>query len=718
MQKMFYPDSVALIGLSSKHNALSRLVLENMQRWGYSGKIYGVNTRSDADNILGVRIYKHIEELPEVPDLAVCLIPVKLIPEMVGRCGEFGVKNLAVLSGGFSEFSKEGQELAEEVLRLIKLYGIRLVGPNCLALANTENNLCLPFVPIYKAPAGKLSIISQSGGLLLMLLNYLEEGGIGVAKLVSIGNKLDLDEVDFLEYLGQDQQTGVICLYLESIARGKDFVEVAKKIEKPIIVYKSNTSSAGGKAAKSHTAAISNDDDIVNVALDEAGVIRAKNFLDLIELTKAFHLPPMKGRRIFAVSPLGGMSVISADLIEKAGFEFAEMGQDFYDGLAKFSNAGVIKLSNPLDVGDIYDPVLQAGFIDTAMRSDKVDGCIYISQRPYMPPGDDYFYTLLMTDNTGRFLDSILSAQKPLGVCLLGPSNMIREAKVMADYPVFDSPEVMIGALAAQMKFYERKIKNGKQTAEKQKDDALSPGQTSLTGIDRLAAGQWLLGKQGECGEEILGLLALYGIPAAASGVAGSKKEAVEIADELGYPVVMKVVSPDALHKTEAGGVLLDIKQTSQAEEGFDLLRRNLLNYKKEAVFDGVRIQKMAPEGYDLFIGGKYDPSFGPIVYFGAGGVDIEVFQDIAGATCPADPESIRRKLRSLKLYKLLGGFRGKAPIDLEPFLDLIVRVSLLLADFPAIRELDINPLRIINPEGGLLALDARAVVIQDDIKD
>ncbi len=699
MQKLFYPKSIVIIGLSSKQTNISRLTLENLLRWGYRGRLFGVNPGGNDVHVNGIKMYKHLEDLPEVPDLAYCMIPAKFIPDMVESCGRFGITRMAIPSGGFSEFSEDGRTLAAETLEIAGKYGIRFVGPNSISLANTENGLCLPFIPIRKVPKGKMSIISQSGGVIVMLLNYLFDEKIGLAKFASIGNKLDLDEVDFLEYLGKDPQTEIICLYLESMEHGSDFIKAAKSIDKPIIAYKSNTTPAGKKAAMSHTAAVSNDDDIVDSAFEEAGIIRINNFLDFIELSKAFHLPPMKGRRIMVMGPAGGFSVMGADLCEKAGFEFADMGQEFYDSLRQFSNAGVIKFSNPLDMGDLYDPRITAQVIYSVMHSNQVDGSVFISQRPQMPPGDSMFHKLMLTDLSNELWGAILSAGKPLGVCLFGTTKTIRQAKRSVEFPIFNSPEELVNALAVQMKYHERKMKNREQK------EIIA----THSNIDRNAAKQWMSDKRGVYGEEVLDLLACYGIPVAASRVAGSGDEAVKYARELGYPVVMKVVSTDALHKSDVGGVIIGVKQPGQVEENFGTIRDNLLNYKKDACFEGVRIQKMAPEGYDMFVGGKHDPSFGPVVFLGMGGIYIEVFRDVANALCPAETETIYTRLKRLKSYEVLSGFRGKAPGDVHSFVEMVVRVSFLLADFPEIREIDINPVRVFPQGDGVMALDARA---------
>ncbi|HMA86762.1 MAG TPA: CoA-binding protein, partial [Desulfosalsimonadaceae bacterium] len=339
MEKLFYPESIVIMGLSKKPNNVPRLILENLIRWGYMGRIFGVNPTSSEVHVDGVRMYKRIDELPIVPDLCVSLIPAKFVPDAIKACGEFGIKWMAVPSGGFNELSEDGQQLADITMETARKYGVRFVGPNALTVANTSNGLCLPFIPLYKPFEGGFSLITQSGGLGLMLWHLMNNGNIGLAKFASIGNKLDLDEIDFLEYFGRDPETRVIGMYLESITNGRKLVETAAAIDKPIVIYKANTTSAGNKAAMSHTAAISNDEDIIDSAIERAGMIRIRNFSDFISMAKVFKLPPMRGNRMMIMSPAGGFTVILADLCEQAGFEFADPGPAFYQELQNYSNA-------------------------------------------------------------------------------------------------------------------------------------------------------------------------------------------------------------------------------------------------------------------------------------------------------------------------------------------------------------------------------------------
>ena len=702
MQTFFYPESIAILGLSSRKANVSRLILANLIRWGYRGRLFGVNPRTDERHVDGVRMYRDVRELPEVPDIAVALLPARYVPDAVRACGEFGIRRLAIPSGGFNETGVNGRQLADDLRAAAAQHEIRFVGPNGLTIANTANGLCLPFPPLYRPPTGGMSIITQSGGLGLSLWNLIADEHLGLAKFASIGNKLDLDEVDFIKYFSQDPATEIICLYVESLANGRALIDAAAACDKPIVMYKANTTGAGRKAAMSHTAALHNDDEVIDAALERAGIIRIDSFNDFIAVTKAFLLPPMKGKRVMAMSPAGGFSVIMADLCDQAGFELADPGRDFFVEVAGYGNAGIIDMSNPLDMGDIYDPQATADIFHAVLHNDNVDGAVYVNQWPRMPVGDDIFSKMFHTDLSLETTGAIRSADKPLGVCLFGPAKTITKIKNNLHIPIFDNPEEMLRALRVQQRYHERKH---------------APSQPPLRpdGIDRQQAGRWLRNHPGVRGEEVLDLLGCYGITAAPSRVAGSVDEALAAAAAIGYPVAMKVISPDALHKSDAGGVLLDIGNDEQVRSAFAAIASNLAAYSRQARFEGVRVMGMAEPGYDMFVGGHDDESFGPVVFFGFGGIYIEVFQDTEKALCPAGLVEISGKIEKLKSARILAGTRGRSAGDRAAYADLVVRVSWLLADFPEIKELDLNPVRVFADGSGVLVLDARARIAAGD---
>ncbi len=702
MDKLFYPESIAIIGLSSKPNNIPRLVLENLIRWGYRGRIFGVSPTSEDQHVNGIKMYKSLRDLPVVPDLAFALIPARYVPATIEECGKVGIKWMAIPSGGFNELGGDGNRIADEAVKMADRYGIRFVGPNGVTVANTANGLCLPFVPSYSPPKGHMSIISQSGGVGLMMWNLMTDEKVVMANFASIGNKLNMDEVDFLEYFGQDPETKYICMYLESIPRGEDFLKVASGIDKPIIVLKSNTTEAGHKTAMSHTAAVSNDEDIIDSAFERAGIIRINAFSDFIAVVKAFSMPPMKNKRIMVMSPAGGFTVIMADLCEREGFDFANPGEEFYESLQQFSNAGVINFSNPLDMGDIYDAKMYPHIFYNIMHNDKVDGAVYVGQWPHMPKGDDVFYRMFHTDLSNEATGTLLSSGKPMGVCLYGLASTISRIKQNMEIPIYNNPEEMVRAFRKQHEFYEAREEGPLELKEP-------------AGIDKKKSAEWIAARDGDIGEEGLELLEYYGIQAAPSGLAKTAKDAAALGKKLGYPVVMKVVSPDALHKSDAGGVMVGIADEAVAEKAFNDIKKNLASYKKGARFDGVRVMKQAGDGYDMFIGGKMDDSFGPVVFFGYGGIYIEVFHDVENVLCPSNRKEIEKHLKRLKTYKIISGIRGKKPGDIDGYADMIERVSYLMANNPEIKELDLNPVRILEDGSGVLALDARMRIVSGE---
>jgi acetyltransferase len=695
METFFSPASLAVYGLSAKPRNTPRIIVANCLRWGFRGRIFGINPATEETEVDGIRVYRSAAELPIVPDLAALLIPARYTPDAVEDCGQAGIKRLAVQAGGFNESSEEGKALAAQLLAKSARYGIRFVGPNGLTLANTESGLCLPFVPSFPVRKGGFSMITQSGGLGLFLWNLLEGEQVGLAKFASIGNKLDLDENDFLEYLGSDPETKVIGLYLESIADGRRLIRIAQQIDKPVIIYKSNTTEAGSRAAMSHTAALSSNEEIIDTAFERAGIIRIDHFRDFITTAKAFDLPPMRGRRIMAMSPAGGLAVAMADVCERQGFAFADPGESFYRELATVANAGIIKFANPLDMGDIYRIDKFPAIFSRVLENDQVDGAIYASQWPRMPEGGgDVFTAMFNTDITLATTGVIRSSAKPLAVVLYGHGPALAAMKERLAFPIFDGPEEAIGALKRQMTYHA-----GKAAGPFQPDPA--------HGLHRQAAQAWLQAHSGVIGEEGLELLTFAGIGSPRSEVAQTADEAGRIAEAIGFPVVLKVISPDAVHKTEAGGVVTGIGSQEEATRGFARIRDNLELYRPGARLDGVRVMAQAADGCDLFIGGLRDSSFGPVVFFGAGGIYVEVFKDVERVLCPSSHGEIKDKLERLRSHRILAGIRGNKPIDTAPLIRAILNISQLLAEFPRILELDINPVRIVD-QGTVLALDVR----------
>jgi acetate---CoA ligase (ADP-forming) len=451
MEKMFYPESIAVVGASSSPRNMGRNIVENLLKWGYEGSVYPVNPRGEP--VLGLGAYGSLAEIPENVDLVVAFVPARAVPPVMDQCAEIGVTRMAIPSGGFSEYGGEGAELSSEVLSKAEKYGIRFVGPNGLTIINTDNNMCLPFLTMRKRTTGPISIITQSGGVGLSLIMMLDNSSAGFNKFISVGNKLDMDEVDFLEYLERDPGTGVIAMFLESIARGRRFFEVASAAAKPIVVYKANTTEVGHRTASSHTAALANDDAVVDGVLEQSNVIRVTAIDSLMSTARAFSLPPMTGSRLAVVSQAGGYTVLASDEACRHGFEFPPFTGEMLEGFREYVRSDVIRMGNPLDLGDIHSSDAIVYALDRIMAQDYIDGVAAVLLRR-ADSGYTGAYSGLSREVYGDIGEIIKRYEKPLALVLLTQCQYLRDVQSRMDYPVFESPEEAVGALAALRDYY------------------------------------------------------------------------------------------------------------------------------------------------------------------------------------------------------------------------------------------------------------------------
>ncbi|MBU4194503.1 MAG: CoA-binding protein [Actinobacteria bacterium] len=445
MDKMFYPESVAVVGASTNPRNMGRNIVQNLESWGFSGDVYPVNPRGE--DVLGFPGYSSLEEIPGAVDMVVAFVPARVVPDVMDQCAAKGVRRMAVPSGGFSEFGESGDELTKLVREKAREHGIRFVGPNGLTIINNENGLCLPFLTLKKMPLGGISIISQSGGVGLSLLMFLDNTGTGFNKFVSVGNKVDMDEVDFLEYLGRDPGTGVICMFLESIARGREFTRAVSSTDKPVFVYKANTTEVGARTAASHTAALANDDAVLEGVFRQENVIRVRSIKRLVGLARAFELPPMRGNKIAVVSQAGGYTVIAADEAYRRGFEFSEFSPRMLDGFKEYVRSDVIRLGNPLDLGDVHSSDAIVFTLDRIMAQENVDGVVAVLLRR---AHSEYkgAYSELSREMYGDIGKVIKKYNKPLSLGLMTQCDYLRDVQGRMDFPVFESPEEAVEALA------------------------------------------------------------------------------------------------------------------------------------------------------------------------------------------------------------------------------------------------------------------------------
>lgn len=453
MRELFYPGSVAVVGASSGERNMGKNIVENLLNWGYQGKIFPINPRGE--DVFGLRGYKSISEIQEKVDLTVAFVPAKAVPAIMDDCGKCGIRWMAIPSGGFSEHGPEGEELTRLVSEKAGRYNIRFVGPNCLTIINTENGLCLPFLTLKKRKYDPISIISQSGGVGLSLIMFLDNSNIGFSKFISVGNKVNMDELDFLEYLAKDESTKVICMFLESVVRGRRFFEVASRTEKPIIVYKANVTDYGAKTAASHTAALANDDEILNGVFKQAGIIRVSTIKSLIDTARGFALPPMRGNRVAVISQAGGYTVLLADEVYKKGFELPGFSSSMIQGLKSYVRSDVIRLSNPLDLGDIHSADAIVYAMERALGEEQIDGAVVVLLRR----ADARYvgaYSALSREiysDIGKIMEK---HDKPIALCLLTQSEYLKDVRSRMPYPIFDTPEDAVSVLAALRDFYGR----------------------------------------------------------------------------------------------------------------------------------------------------------------------------------------------------------------------------------------------------------------------
>ena len=453
IKTMFYPDSVAVVGASANPRNMGRNIVQNLINWEYAGKVYPVNPRGE--DVLGLKGYASLQDIEGPVDLAVAFIPAKAVPGVMDECAKKGIRLMAIPSGGFSEYGEKGDELTRLVKEKAASYGIRFVGPNGLTLINAENGMCLPFLTFKKRLPGKISIISQSGGVGVSLIMFLDNTFTSFNKFVSVGNKVNMDELDFLEYLGDDPGTKVICMFLESVVRGREFIEVASRIDKPILVYKANTTEVGAKTAASHTAALANNDRVLDGALKQAGIVRVDDIRELVDMARAFEMPPMRGNRIAVVSQAGGYTVMLSDQAYKAGFVFPSLDESLVSGFKEYARSDVIRLRNPLDLGDIHstDAILYA--VDQVMGQEDIDGVAIVLLRRSDAKYEGA-YAEMSREPYPQLGEMMKKHDKPIAFTLLTQCDYFKDVQGRMSYPVFETPEEAIDVLAVLRDHYTR----------------------------------------------------------------------------------------------------------------------------------------------------------------------------------------------------------------------------------------------------------------------
>jgi len=685
MKRIFYPKSIVVIGVSERPDNLARNIIDNLRRFEYRGDLYAVGRRHG--EVDGVSISDSLDHVPDDLDLAVILTPAAIVPRFVEQCGQKGIKRVVVEAGGFSEFSEEGRRLEEEILRLIDKWDMRLVGPNCISVVNLENGVCLPFAPILKETTqlGSASIIAQSGGVSITYMGMLSLTGVGANKVVSIGNKADLDETDYLEYLIDDQSTKMICLYLESIANGRKLMDLAQSSPKPIVVHKANRSQASQSVAFSHTAALANDDRIVDAAFKQTGILRAEGFRDLVAIAQGLTLPPVKGKDLVIVSRSGGHAVTAADSAERHGFHLPPLPESFVNTVQSFFRADVIALTNPLDLGVIFDFDIYAQIVEHCLNTLSPDAILLINSYTHTEEEG----AMRLAKRVGEIVQR---TNLPIAFCVYADTAKPGEMARRINLPVYDNLETALRGLASSRRWYEWRSVDREQKsfqASYSMEDEVNESDANLISLN-----------------QAFNLCRDYQIPTAPWKVASSADEAVHAAEEIRFPVVLKILSTEAIHKTDVEGVVLNLKDSSSVRMAAESLLLRTREIETSSNSPSILVQQMVPEGIELILGGKKDPTFGPVVMFGLGGIHVEIFDDVVFRVAPLSRRDADQMISEVRGSKLLDGYRGGEPVDREAILQALLSLSKFMIENPHILEIDLNPV-IATPEG-LVAVDAR----------
>lgn len=692
LNKFFYPESLVVIGVSIKRLNLGQIILTNNHRIGCKARIYGVG--KDAGDLNGVPVFADVRDLPETPDVAIIITPARTVPNIMRSCAEKGIKYVVIESGGFSEYSSNSRSLEEEVLSIARQNGIRVIGPNCIGTICLEHRLMMPFVfsKDSAVDVGTVSIVTQSGGVGDTLLKIVTENQIFFNKFIAVGNKLDLDEVDFLEYLIRDEHTKVIVMYLEGFTRGRAFFEAAMKSNKPIIVYKSNRYPMSAKIAQSHTAALSGSDDVVSAAFDQAAVIRVNAEDELMVTLKALKMPPIQGKRIAVLSRSGGHAVVTVDACAQYGFDLVEFPKEYLRTIGTLYNTNVIAHQNPLDLGEIFDYTIFTRILEETIALDGIDGIIF----------NHCYQSSYEAQMSRTFLngvkDLVQKHQRPVAITLISDAKEVLDITMNHPYPTFTMPRQSVQALRLYYEHIQRKKgRDGRGPLEEYplRTEVIESIREACRSEERIPLT-----------DEALAICTAGGINPVRYAVVKDYSELQGINPR--YPAAVKLLSRDASHKTDVGGVKLNISSDAEVKEAIDAITRSARAGNPDLSIDGFIIQEMAPRGEEFFVGGRRDASFGPIVMVGLGGVFIELYKDRSIRLAPITKNEAYEMLKQLKAFPLLRGYRGRPALDVPALVECICRISNLIYRMPCIDEIDLNPV-ILHPEGkGISVVDSR----------
>ncbi|MFZ5921677.1 MAG: acetate--CoA ligase family protein [Chloroflexota bacterium] len=685
----FTPRGIAIVGASASPEKLGYGVARNLVNSGYSGAIHFVSRR--AGNLFGRPVYPDLASVPDPVDLAVLIVPAPGMAAALQACAGRDIHAAIIMSSGFREAGAEGAALEAEIVEIARRNGIRLIGPNCIGLLDTHLPLDTTFLPPPMPPKGDVAFISQSGAICAAIIDWARGQGFGFSRLISLGNQADVNETDMLAAVVEDENTRVLTLYIESVADGRRFIEEASRVtrRKPVVALKVGRFEAGQKAAASHTGALAGSDTAYEAAFRKAGIFRATTSEEMFDWASALASCPLPaGRDIAVLTNAGGPGVIAADALETNGLHLAKLAESTRQRLAGLLPPAA-GLNNPVDMLASASPEDYAACLRLLLDDEAVDGALVILPPPPMHPAESVAEAVIPL---------IRGSRKPVLVALMGEA-LIREAAERfrrARVPEYRFPERAAAAMAvlAQRAEFLSNVEVRRTTPN---------GSDSSGDPSRLTASVQSVRCDAPSPD---GLVAAYGIPTAPVELARNADEAARLAAELGFPLVMKIASPDILHKSDVGGVMLGLGSAEAIRLAYTQMMERVAAAAPQAKIEGVLLQRMVPDGQEVIAGMVRDPQFGPLMMFGSGGVEVEGLKDVAFALGPLDQAEASDMIRRTWAGRKLKGFRNIPPADEAAVADILVKLSHLAFDHPEISEIEINPLRALNE--GAVALDVR----------
>ncbi len=701
LKQIFQPKSIAIIGASDKEGTVGYAITKNLLSGGFEGEIIPVNLNHS--KIQGQKCYRYIGDVPIDIDLAIIATPAKTVPEVVEECGQAGVGGLVIISAGFKEAGEEGEKMYEAIARKARRYNMRVVGPNCLGFINPHLKVNASFAA-HTALPGNIAFISQSGALCTSILDWALDQSVGFSHFVSIGSMIDVDFADLIDYLGTDSSTSCILIYMESLNNARKFMSAARAFArtKPIIILKSGRSEEGGQATMSHTGSLAGNDAVYDVAFRRAGIIRVDTIAQLFNCAQSLAMQPRpNGNRLAIVTNAGGPGVLATDYLIHYGGTMAQLSPKSMDALNAILPAHWSR-NNPVDVlGDASAETYRQA-LEICLKDKNVDGVLAILTTQAVTSPTEVAKAVVTVYQ--KFKKTILASW-------MGESDVQegREILEAGNIPNYRYPESAVDVFLKRYN-YSRNLELLYQTPPaipKQVDLHTDVAHAIIDSV--MAQGRTQL-MENEAKE----LMKSYGIPVGAFKVVPNVEQAVSFADEIGYPVVLKIASPDIGHKTEVNGVKVNLANEQQVREAYDAIMKGVKTKRPDADVRGVLVERMVKKKFELLIGAKKDPIFGPVIAFGKGGVAVEVYRDMKLGLPPLNRVLARSIIEGTRIYPLLEGYRGMPGVNLETLELLLCEFAYLVMDFPEIREIDINP--FVMDETGGMALDAHIVLEKEKV--